>query len=151
MYNTPDNLQDGFIALISAIIISSILMGLVISSANTGFSTRIDIMNRELKRQSKNLAESCLQNALLYLEYDYTYSPSIFGDKMYVSTDTCTIDSVTYDIENPLFHTKIANIKTHASFHNTWTHLSTKISLSSPFFAHNPTLSKLTIIKESEI
>ena len=143
--------SSGFIALMSAVIISSILVGLLFTSGSGGLSVRIDELNRELKKQSEHLAQSCINIAFLRMKENYIYTPQTTGDIVSIDGSTCTIDSVVYDPENILTHTKTAVIKTHAQFRGTWTNFLTHISLASPLYSHIPPTPQVTIISEEEI
>lgn len=77
----------GFIALISAVLISTILLTLTVSiGANTHFA-RFDALNREFKRLSLGFAESCITTVIgkIGANYEYTlasdsaYSGSLGG------------------------------------------------------------------------
>ena len=84
--------NSGFMALISAIIISVILL-LIASSLNlTSFYNRSDILDSELKEKSLALAEACVDMAILKLANNQNYTPS--NEIVNVGTDTCTIQSV---------------------------------------------------------
>lgn len=152
MCNKKENsLQGGFIALISAILISGILISLVITSSHTGFSVRMDSLNRELKEQSYNLADSCVSSALLQMQSNYLYTPKISGNVISLGNDVCMIDSVTYNPEDPVSHTKSATVYTRAGFRGTWTRIKTTVSLSSPVFSHSPPVPNVIVISKEEI
>lgn len=65
--------QHGFIALISAIIISAILLLVATAGSMTGFTTRVNILNAEYKERSSALAAACIDHVLLMLSQDYNY------------------------------------------------------------------------------
>lgn len=71
----------GFIALISAIIISVILLGLAVAVGSSTFFARFNALNREYKRISLGLAESCVHAALSRISLDYGYT--VAGDPDY--------------------------------------------------------------------
>jgi hypothetical protein len=94
----------GFMALISAIIISIILL-LIASSLNlTSFYNRSDILDSELKEKSSALAEACVDVAILKLANNQNYNP--LNEIVSVETDNCIIQSVTSSNSQ-----KIINIK----------------------------------------
>lgn len=64
----------GFIALISAIIISAVLIALVFSASTSGMYARFNALGSEYKRASLALADSCSNIALLRLAQDYNYA-----------------------------------------------------------------------------
>lgn len=81
---TPMHTRNrGFIALISAIIISVILLGLAVAVGSSTFFARFNALNREYKRISLGLAESCVHAALAKISLDYDYT--ITGDPDYDS------------------------------------------------------------------
>lgn len=97
-YNNP---QRGFVALISAIVMSAVLMAFMASVGTASFYARFDALGIENKRESIALAESCVDTALLALatSTDPThYDPS--GRAITIGTDaqgnamTCTIKDV---------------------------------------------------------
>lgn len=86
----PKKNNSGFVALISAIIISVILLLIATNLSLTGFYDRSNILDSELKERSSALAEACADTALLKLANDPNY---IGGETITVSgSDTCTID-----------------------------------------------------------
>ncbi len=88
----------GFVALISAVIISTVLLGLSVAIGSNTFFARFDALNREYKRLSLGFAESCVTTALGRIGSDYNYS---VGSAVLVPLGTlygkpaeCTITSV---------------------------------------------------------
>lgn len=67
------NSGAGFIALVSAVIISVVLLTLVIGTGERGFSSRFNILNSELKAMSSGLAEACVETAILFLAQDVNH------------------------------------------------------------------------------
>lgn len=66
--------QGGYIALISAILISVSLLTLVIAVSSEGFYSRFNVLESEQKEISTYLAESCLQTAILEIAQDSNYN-----------------------------------------------------------------------------
>lgn len=66
--------QKGFIALISAIIISAILILVSTVASFRSFFGRSNILDAELKEQSVAMAEACADQALLEIANDPSYS-----------------------------------------------------------------------------
>ena len=93
--------QRGFIALISSVVISTILLGLALTAGASGALSRIDALNSEYKRVSLALAESCANTALLKIAQNYNYTPGA-GETVSIGTDgqgrpeTCTILAVSF-------------------------------------------------------
>lgn len=57
--------RNGFIALISTVIISAILLAAAVSASRASFWARFDLLARENKKISAAMAEGCVQAALL--------------------------------------------------------------------------------------
>ncbi len=90
----------GFIALVSAIIISVILLALAVAVSSSTFFARFNGLNREYKRISLGLAESCVQAALGKISRDYAYvvppgGEEIELDQIYGRDVSCTITGPT--------------------------------------------------------
>ncbi|MDE2399791.1 MAG: hypothetical protein KGL67_02160 [Patescibacteria group bacterium] len=82
--------NKGFVALMSAIIISVVLLLITTNLSLTGFYDRSNILDSELKDRSSALAEACVDTAILNMVQGTTYIGSVN-----VGADTCTIQSVT--------------------------------------------------------
>jgi purine-cytosine permease-like protein len=81
--------SSGFIALMSAIIISVILLLITTNLNLTGFYNRSNILDWELKEKSSAVAEGCADLVLLRLASDSGYAG---GENIAVSgSDTCHI------------------------------------------------------------
>jgi hypothetical protein len=76
----------GFIALISAIIISAVLLVLVLTGSLTGWYSRFNILDAESKDRSSALADACVDTLLLQL----TNGESV-GGTVSVGTDECEV------------------------------------------------------------
>src|SRR3989344_250294 len=112
-------LQKGFVALISTIIISIILLLVVTNLSQISFYSRSNILDSELKERSSALAEACADTAILKLANDSNYTG---GETITVSgTETCTIDSTS--ASDPRVFT------IHAIFHNSYTNLQISINV----------------------
>ncbi len=85
--------NTGFVALISAIIISVILLLIVTNVSLTGFYSRFNILDSELKERSLSLAEGCADTAILKLANNPSYSPT--NEVVTIGADSCTIISIT--------------------------------------------------------
>ncbi len=92
MKNRKINTNRGFIALISAIIISAVLLTLSASVSVGSFSSRFSALNAEYKQVSLSLAESCVNMALLKIGQNYSYTTT--GDTVAIGADSCSIKSV---------------------------------------------------------
>jgi hypothetical protein len=96
------NRNSGFIALISTIIIATVLMGLALTISGGSVFARLDALHAEYKRISLGLADSCSNVALLRIGQNYNYTPAAGGDLVTIGQDaqgrleTCTIESVAF-------------------------------------------------------
>ena len=86
------NYKNGFVALITAIILSLILIVVTVTLNRSSFFTRSAILEAEYKEMSSALAEACVDGAMLRIATTPGYS--ISNDPVIVGTETCTIDSV---------------------------------------------------------
>ena len=111
---------QGFIALMSAIIISAILLVAIISGSLTQFYSRFNVLDQEFKERSSSLADACAQSLLLQL----TYSTSYNGGTITVGSDTCTILAPVNPLGNP------RTFPIQAVYHNTYTDLLVTVDVS---------------------
>lgn len=81
--------QDGFMALMSAIIISILLLAISLTVSLTGFFSRFNIVDSEFKQRSMTLAEACVDAALLNFAKDPSYNPS--NESVTIGSDQCKI------------------------------------------------------------
>ena len=111
--------NSGFVALISAIIISVILLLIATNLSLTGFYDRSNILDGELKERSSALAEACADTAILKL----ANNPGYTGNEIITvsGSDTCNIQTI-----NP--NTDPIIIGTKAIFQNATTNLNIKVN-----------------------
>lgn len=92
--------QNGFIALISILIISAVLLATTLGLAQFGIANRFFILNLEQKTESKKLAEACVHIARIQ-----TYNnPLYFRNtplSVPVADSTCTIVLIDPDNNDP--------------------------------------------------
>lgn len=86
-----NNKQSGYIALMSAIVISALLMLLAVTVSITGFLSRSNELDAEYKQRSLSLAQGCVQVALLHLAEDPNNTVS---SAVNIGSDSCSIVSV---------------------------------------------------------
>ncbi len=117
------NPERGFIALISTLIITAVLMMALSATSTSSFFARFDALGSEFKRVSLGLSESCLNIALLKIAQNFCYDPiddldyvSGKGVKVNVGPDECYISSVTYDTLDCNAGKRVATIKTVAQY-----------------------------------
>lgn len=121
--------QKGFIALMSAVIMSSAMLALAAAVAGIAFWSRFDALDYENKAISAALAESCAQTALLELAKNYGYGSTIpvAGIQVVVEAGkTCKICAV--GAENPY------KIIIRAVYKNAYTNLKITASLANGEF-----------------
>jgi hypothetical protein len=94
------NSEKGFIAIISAIIISGILMLVVASSGLSGIYSRSNTLDTELKERADAAADACVDEALLQLAQNSSYTGGIMTTN---SLDQCRIGKVTTSGSNYQF------------------------------------------------
>ncbi|MCX6703689.1 MAG: hypothetical protein NTV02_03310 [Candidatus Zambryskibacteria bacterium] len=128
------NQQKGFIALISSIILSLILLGLTLQVSSGNFSARANALSAEFKSISVALARSCSQAALLRLSLEYWYVPNEGGDSVNIEENTCIIKEINHEIENPSTHTKKVTVITQSSYRGAFTLLYTEVLMTNPGF-----------------
>src|SRR5581483_7697629 len=117
-----------FIALMSDIITSAGLIGLVATANLSGFFSRFDSLDTEYKRVAVGLAESCNNIALLRLAENYAYNPT--DDVVQVGLGSCHIKSIT-----PITSSgtqKLAKIDTWASYNGAFSDLSLTATVQNP-------------------
>jgi len=88
-----NNRQDGFIALISAIVISAMLVIVVMSVGFTQFFSRLNVVDAESKERSSALAEACVDKAMYNFAQDTSYNVA-FGSPQTLTvsgTDQCKV------------------------------------------------------------
>ena len=127
--------QRGFIALTSVIIMSAILVALMVTTSAGSLYGRFDVLSVQNKRISLGLSEACTHVALLAIARNYSYEPAPGGVSIPVGTDTCTIFSVTYGIEDPLTHRKSATIISRAHYpllNGSWSATKIIVSVQNP-------------------
>ena len=81
----------GFVALMSIVIISAIMLLYVFGLGASSFFARFDSLDSENKRISLSLAESCVSAALLKVTQNSAYTPAASGDSVTVAQGTCKI------------------------------------------------------------
>lgn len=86
------NIKSGFVALMSVIIISAILLILAVTLSSSSIFERYDILSSEMKEKSLSNAEACIDEALLILANDETHTSTT--TTTLTSNDNCTIGPI---------------------------------------------------------
>jgi|SRR3989344_3599404 len=87
--------NEGFAALITAIVLSLVLIIVTVTLNRSGFFARSAILEAEYKEMSSALAEACVDIAMLRIATTPGYS--VTNDPIAIGDETCTIDSVAGD------------------------------------------------------
>lgn len=90
---TPPTQTGGFIALISILILSAVLLATTLSLAQFGIANRFFILNLEQKTASKKMAEACVQIARIKVYNDPTYTVTT-PFSVTIAGSSCNIYSV---------------------------------------------------------
>ena len=92
-FKTVSNNSGGYIALVSVIIISFLLITITAALSGANYFSRFNILENEFKNHSENLAEACVSYARAKLMADpANYAGNEFS--VFVGGDTCSVISV---------------------------------------------------------
>lgn len=105
----------GFVALITSVIISTVLLMVATNLSLTGFYARSNLLDFELKEMSYHLAEACIDTAILKIINNPNYNPT--NESVDINEYKCAIESITGNI-----------IKTKADYRNYITNLEVEIN-----------------------
>jgi hypothetical protein len=87
--------NSGFIALISILIVSAVLLATTLGLAQFGLANRFFIMHLEQKASSEKLAEGCVQMARIKIYNDPSFSVATSMTPFTIADGTCTIYAIT--------------------------------------------------------
>ncbi len=82
------NSRSGFVALLSVIIMSAVVLVMIFTLGTGVFFSRFSVLENENKRISSGLAEACANTAILKIAQNDSYAPAVGGECVSVS-DTC--------------------------------------------------------------
>jgi len=82
--------QDGYVAIITAVVISLILLSMIAQVGLTGWHTRAMALNREKKEQANELAYGCVRQAIISI----IQNPSLVNLSISSTGGICTVQSV---------------------------------------------------------
>jgi len=122
------NPSGGFIALISILLVSMVLLVTVTTLNLTGYIARESILDAEFKEMSISLAEACGNIAVIKLASDFTYTQTSESVEM-VNGNQCKIISVTGS-------STIKTARVQANSHELYTNLEIEVT-NSPSFKIN--------------
>lgn len=86
--NGQNRHEEGFVALMSAIVLSAVLIAVTVALNQAGFFARSALLDSEYKERSAALAEACANVALLKLAADPAYAG---GETLVLQSDSCRI------------------------------------------------------------
>jgi hypothetical protein len=86
------NLQSGYIALISVIIMSALLLTITVALSSANYFSRYNILENEYKQHSSDLAEACINYVKGQLAGNPGYTVTTITPVM-VGSDSCAIIS----------------------------------------------------------
>jgi hypothetical protein len=112
--------DSGFIALMSSIIISVILILMATTLGFTGFYSRFNVLDSEVKERSAALADACVDNAILKLVNDPSYSGN--ATSTISGSDKCYIGPIPPTAAQKIF-------KTRGIFSNSHTNLKVTLDM----------------------
>lgn len=95
--------RDGFVALVSSVIISLVAMAVVFSASFSGFFARNSVSANYTKEISAYLSESCVHTAMLKLQQDIDYAGN---ETITIGSDNCTIRAVQTSGSNKTVQTR---------------------------------------------
>ena len=108
----------GFIALMSAIIISAVLLILATGGSLGGFYTRMNSLNAEYKEKTYSLAQACVAHTLLALSQDSSYAGN--ATTTLSATEICYTGAVATSGISP---NNVYTFRTRSYLMNTYTNL----------------------------
>ncbi len=88
---TQDNTRVGYVAIVSALIITAIIVVMMIGLGQVAYLSRANISEAHFKEKSRALSEACVNTALLRLVASSSYTGN---ETITVASDTCKIVGV---------------------------------------------------------
>ncbi|MEK7531136.1 MAG: vWA domain-containing protein [Patescibacteria group bacterium] len=120
----------GYVALISAIVISTVLLTLTTTVSAVNFAGRENALYAEFKHTANGLAESCINQALLNIAADYSYTVAAPVVVSLSGGLECSIESVTFGAETN--HQKTFTIRTKAEYSGAYSALNVSAAATDP-------------------
>ncbi len=116
--------EEGYIALMSVIVISAILLLISTATSFKGYYGRYGVLETEFKKESQNLAEACADQAILELAKNVNFQ----GDA--TSTISSKYECYIYPITKNFPTPGKTTIKTRAIYQDSYTYLEITINQS---------------------
>ena len=119
--------QDGYIALVSTMVIMVVLIVITSTLSLSGYFSRFNVLKHEYKRTSSYLAEACADEALLLVANNKSYAPISGGQPIVINSTTgtsCKLCSVGSGSPRTIltrakYNNSITNIQVTATLTNT--------------------------------
>lgn len=118
--------NNGYIALITAVLLSVSLLTLVVAVSFEGFFSRFSVLESEQKEHSAYLAESCVNTGILKIAQDTDYLKST-AQTIPMGSESCEIVSVS----NGSVFASNRLIQAQGQFGDAFTNLAVEINPSS--------------------
>lgn len=97
------NPRGGYIAIMSSIVLSLVLMVVAISLGSSSLFTRLNVADFGNKQLSYFIARSCLNEALLKLADSSSYTGN---ETLMISSRACTLSAITTSAPNKIIQAK---------------------------------------------
>lgn len=98
-----NNSQGGYIAIMSSIIISLMMMLIALSLGSASLFTRLNVVDFSNKQLSYFIARSCLNDALFKLADSASYTGN---ETLTISSRTCVLSTITTSAPNKIIQAK---------------------------------------------
>ncbi|MGC9602181.1 MAG: hypothetical protein ABSE76_00340 [Minisyncoccia bacterium] len=141
--------KRGFIALMSVIILSAVLLGMAATASTAGFFARFSALDKEYKKSALGLADSCANVALLTLAQNYAYTPTL-PVVVSLDSDTCTIQSIT-NLGAPSASSRTVLITATASYREAFSAVEVNATAANPASSASPVAYPIIINSWREI
>jgi hypothetical protein len=115
--------EHGFVALMSMLLICAVLLVVVFTLYVSSFFARFDALDREHKRASTELAEACVNAAMLHVAEDPHYAPAARGECISVGGVCGTADQMTCKICGVTYSGKSAIAEARAAVDGAYSNL----------------------------
>ncbi|MFM2374782.1 MAG: hypothetical protein RLZZ234_777 [Candidatus Parcubacteria bacterium] len=114
--------QKGFVALITVLILSAVLMVGVVSLAQVGITSRYSLLDLENKTKSESLAHACVAVARIAVVNDPLFSVPNGGKRVVVGNALCFIETTNSSPSGPpALYSNTNRVKVTASSTNATT------------------------------
>ncbi len=137
----------GFVALLSVIIISTVLLGLVATANTAAFLSRFAELDTEYKYTSSALAKACVNVALRNLAQNYNYITT--NEEIFVGQDSCHIVEVR--VVSTTATQKTVIVQTSASYKETFTNLLVTAQVQNPSLEGDGIVPAIVVVSGREV